>query len=108
MSGEALEILANVERELEILARQGADDASAVYTLAQLQALRGSRQAAIASLEEAIGRGWVWIPWFDLDPIFDGIRDEPRIAALRTAVLAEIDRQREMIIAEGRAAGVRP
>lgn len=67
---------------------------------AELLLLKGRRDQALKSLEQAVGRGWVnqSEPFIGLsDPIFDVVRDDPRFNAIKRQVSVEIAReQREL------------
>ncbi len=103
LDGEALEILANLDREIQDLLDGGADDPFLRYKRAQVQALRGAREAALedllAAFEGQMGRQY---RIFDRDPILADLRDDPRVVAARREAEAESARQRAAIEAEER------
>lgn len=75
----------------------------------QLQALRGDREAALATLREhwqsgLYGNGMqagpqIGIYWLDADPLLEGLRDDPRFPALLSEIRADLDRQRVGVFA---------
>ncbi len=58
LSGEALEILANVGREYEELIADGAEGSGTLYGAAQVYALRGARDQAIEAFARAFEGGY--------------------------------------------------
>jgi TolB-like protein/Flp pilus assembly protein TadD len=57
------------------------------YQRATVHEALGDRAAALGCLEEAIGPRDAWLVWIDVDPMLDGMRGEPRFAAVRARVM---------------------
>ena len=57
------------------------------YQRATVYEALGDREAALGCLEEAIGPRDAWLVWIDVDPMLDGMRGEPRFAAVRARVM---------------------
>jgi TolB-like protein/Tfp pilus assembly protein PilF len=62
---------------------------------APVYALRGDRRKALAELRRAVDAGWRarWWYYFDQDPVFESLRDEPEFKALRAGVAADMAEQ---------------
>ncbi len=52
------------------------------YAIAVIYAGLGETDQAMAWLEKGLDERSVWIPWLQVDPKFDGLRSDPRFAAL--------------------------
>jgi hypothetical protein len=64
---------------------------------AQIFALRGQKDAALAALRAAERAGWrgpYWRWWLTRDPAFDSIRDEPEFKAVFADIERDMARQR--------------
>ena len=67
---------------------------------AQIHALRGETNEALAALREAVAAGWrgpFWRYYRDLDPTLESIRDEPGFKAVFAAIEHDMVRQREQL-----------
>jgi len=78
---EALDILANLEQ------RRAGEYVDAFY-LALVEDALGRRDAAFRELERALEENSVMFFLMDVDPKLDGLRADPRFAALRERVFA--------------------
>jgi len=57
------------------------------YQRATVYEALGDRETALRCLEEAILPRDAWLVWIDVDPMLDGLRGEPRYAAVRARVM---------------------
>ena len=57
------------------------------YQRATVYEALGDRETALRCLEEAILPRDAWLVWIDVDPMLDGLRGEPRFAAVRARVM---------------------
>jgi TolB-like protein/Flp pilus assembly protein TadD len=57
------------------------------YQRATVYAALGDREGALGCLEDAIGPRDAWLVWIDVDPMLDGLRDDPRFASVRARVM---------------------
>ena len=67
---------------------------------AQIHALRGETNEALAALREAVAAGWrgpFWRYYRDLDPTLESIRDEPGFKAVFADIEHDMARQREQL-----------
>jgi len=68
-------------------------------------AMLGRRDAAIQTLERAIAAGWrpklIWSSKFTDEPAYKRIANDPRLRGLASFVLAENERERRELLAEG-------
>lgn len=65
---------------------QVSDDPSALYTLAQVQAMLGDQEASLATLEQAVSIRQFLVPFANADPVFDALRETPRFRTLMARV----------------------
>jgi tetratricopeptide (TPR) repeat protein len=61
------------------------------YDLALLHAELGDLDEAIAWFERAVDLGWSWYELAQIDPLFDPLRDDPRVQDLMAEVKADLD-----------------
>ncbi len=108
LSSEAVELLADAEREFQGQVDDGADNSEVMWWLSSIHMIRGSHDAGLDWLERSIDGGFNW--WFliEQDPIFDEVRGEPRYQAAIATMQARVEASRLEIEAEERAAGERP
>ncbi len=96
-AGHADELLLRSYQVIQDLPRMGTDG----YWVsdAQIHALRGEKDRALAALATAIADGWRVKTWyhFDLNPNFESIRDEPEFQRLRTLVRDDLARQAKRV-----------
>jgi TolB-like protein len=80
-------------------ARQAAGEQNLVQDLseAMLAAFEQDTDHAIAALESAIRRGFVFLVYID-DPVFDGIRDDPRFIVLRREMEERLASEHEGVL----------
>jgi TolB-like protein/Tfp pilus assembly protein PilF len=107
MTGEALEILNRVGEAARALLDEGSEAWGTLYIAAQVEALRGSREDALALLVRSLEHG---LPYqaLDQDPIFDDYRGDSRYVSARRRAEERVGLMRAEIAAEERAAGERP
>jgi TolB-like protein/Tfp pilus assembly protein PilF len=107
MTGDALEILNRVGEEYDTLLEEGGNTWYNLYVASQVEALRGSREAALDLLERSLENGHPY-QVLDHDPIFEGYRDDPRLLSARRRAEENVARMRAEIAAEERSSGERP
>jgi non-specific serine/threonine protein kinase len=89
LGGTHLASTGDTKRALEWMRRALAvapDDPSVHFNAACLFLRLGEQEAAFASLEKSLGRGFGKRDWVDHDPDFDSVRDDPRFKALLTKI----------------------
>lgn len=107
LSSEAVELLADAERELREQLDAGADNSVLVWWMSSIHMIRGSRDAALDWLERATKAGFNWWVLLEQDPIFADLRDEPRYQAAIATMRERVEASRLEIEAEERATGER-
>jgi hypothetical protein len=65
------------------------------WIMVHLSAMRGDRDAAVAWFREASAHGLRIYRWIEIDPLLDGVRDDPRMRAEVQKMKAEVDAMRE-------------
>jgi tetratricopeptide (TPR) repeat protein len=72
------------------------------FDQATLAALDGNETQALSWLKQAVGRGWLGIPYSPLltdRPQFDGLRSDPQLAALQRRIDQRIGQERAEVLA---------
>lgn len=84
LAGDYLQVSADIPRTT--VRGKGVNDAVFLMVL-------GRRDEAIATIENAYVEGWRGYYWdrLDSDPIFDPIRDDPRVQAVKSKIDAELE-----------------
>src|ERR1035437_38573 len=94
---EAALIFNNASREAEELIKQGSEEFNSPYTLAQVNAVLGNKEAAYKWLQEAINKGWRFYRWSLNEPLFDNIRNEDRFKEMMNNLKLMVDTMRKKI-----------
>ncbi len=89
--------LKEAERMLNRARLNGIEDAGSYYSQSVLYALRGERDQAMASLEEAYDRGWRQSWLLKIDGRLDLLRDDPRFVEITQRILDEVNQARNEI-----------
>jgi serine/threonine protein kinase/tetratricopeptide (TPR) repeat protein len=74
-----LKLLRETESQIEKL---GVSDAEGVYKIAQAYSVLGDKPSALHTLRRSIEGGFFCSPYFETDPLLDGIRGESEFKAL--------------------------
>ena len=97
------ETLAETEASLE-----RNDSWGPVWEMASIHAARGERDEALRWAEQAYeSRGYRFPYFIAIDPIFDGVRNDPRFRTIVARMTADVEGMRRRIEQEEVAAGVR-
>ena len=78
-NAQGLEMLRAAQTKIEA---RGVGDPEAMYKLAQAYAALGDRPAALRMLRQSIDSGFFAYPYFETDPLLDGLRREAEFAEL--------------------------
>jgi len=76
---------------------QGWDTPALHYRLAQVYALQGDADSAIASLNQAMEKGWRIYGALDHDPLWNNLKDDPEFQRIKARVHADIRDQRDQL-----------
>jgi len=87
-----------VENAISFLSGEGIDNWKFMYNNAEYLALVGNYDEAMTQLEHAIGRGMLMcVPIARFSPVFEPLRDNPRLAAAETLMVKNIDDERSAL-----------
>jgi TolB-like protein/Tfp pilus assembly protein PilF len=91
---EATLIFSKASNEAEELIKQGSEEFNSPYTLAEVNAVLGNKEAAYKWLQEAINKGWRFYRWSLNEPLFENIRNEDRFKKMMNNVKSMVDSMR--------------
>jgi TolB-like protein/Tfp pilus assembly protein PilF len=91
---EATLIFSKASNEAEELIKQGSEEFNSPYTLAEVNAVLGNKEAAYKWLQEAINKGWRFYRWSLNEPLFENIRNEDRFKKMMNNVESMVDSMR--------------
>ena len=91
---EATLIFSKASNEAEELIKQGSEEFNSPYTLAEVNAVVGNKEAAYKWLQEAINKGWRFYRWSLNEPLFENIRNEDRFKKMMNNVKSMVDSMR--------------
>jgi len=74
-----LEILRITENKVQT---RGVADSEGIYKLAQAYAVLGDKASGLRMLKHSIDNGFFPYPYFNTDPLLDGLRNDPEFAVL--------------------------
>ena len=102
-----MRVLTDMLTETEALLERS-DSWGPVWEMASIHAAMGERDEAIRWAEQAYeSRGYRFPYFIAIDPIFDGVRDDPLFQAIVSRMEDDVDGMRRRIEQEEVAAGVR-
>jgi TolB-like protein/DNA-binding winged helix-turn-helix (wHTH) protein/cytochrome c-type biogenesis protein CcmH/NrfG len=96
---EADRLLAEADAAMARIFRQGRVPNAFYAKAAQVWAVQGKRERALAALEQAVARGWLFTGITDLpdlaeEPAFASLRGDPRFERLRARIAAHMAKER--------------
>jgi tetratricopeptide (TPR) repeat protein len=91
---EATLIFSKASNEAEELIKQGSEEFNSPYTLAEVNAVLGNKEAAYKWLQQAINKGWRFYRWSLNEPLFENIRNEDRFKKMMNNVESMVDSMR--------------
>lgn len=101
---EAGRLLAAAGQAVDAALRQEAVSTPVLAAAAQIRAVQGRHDEAIALLERAVARGWLnsarpWLPRIDDEPVFRSLRGDPRFVRVGSRLNREMERERREMVA---------
>jgi serine/threonine protein kinase/TolB-like protein/Flp pilus assembly protein TadD len=100
-AAEAAEMLDSLATSELAFIDAGYEHFGSPYTLAQVLAVKGDREAALHWLGIAVQRGFRRYRWCRLDPMFESVRGDERFGRLLESVEQEVERMRRLADAAG-------
>jgi tetratricopeptide (TPR) repeat protein len=94
-------MLRQIEQDLQAKLSAGSEDPEPLFELAEVQAIRGDRVAALRYLQQAYDRGWRHAWWTEVNPMFANLRGEPAFQRLVSQMKGDVERMRQRVEREG-------